>query len=487
MASVSEGPDAFFRISPADLESSHIFGITRGEYEGRLDVSFYLPKHLELEHRLKASPYHSHGIGSAAISIQVVDGPFGSDLKVTEYVPEGVPLIRVSNCRSGFIEPDEEMVFISEKKHLQLRRSEVLPGDVLLTKAGAILGYSAVFPEQLLKGNITSHLAAIRPAEGVVSRYLSEFLTSKPGNQQIYRWGNKSTRPELNTDEVRKILVPLPPVELQRELVSAMDAARAEHRAKLAEADVLLVGLDGYVLDMLGLNPPLKDERKVFATRRATVPARFDPHFHLPAFAQVSRLLAANGSGPLGSLVTFSKEIWKPEQHDGEIFRYIEISGVNRETGEAAAVDTLVADAPSRARMAVVDGDIIVSLTRPHHGSIAQITPELDGCVASTGFAVIRDVNEARLMRDYLWCILRTKMCLSQMLQRASGGNYPAITEPELAKVLIPVPDMGVQETIAAEARRRRVEAHRLRAEAEADWQAAKRWFEEQLLGPVQP
>lgn len=38
----------------------------------------------------------------------------------------------------------------------------------------------------------------------------------------------------------------------------------------------------------------------------------------------------------------------------------------------------------------------------------------------------------------------------------------------------------AVQERIAAEARR-------LRTEAETGWQAAKRWFEEQLLGPTQP
>ncbi|MDP2785526.1 MAG: hypothetical protein Q8O38_13175 [Sulfurimicrobium sp.] len=46
---------------------------------------------------------------------------------------------------------------------------------------------------------------------------------------------------------------------------------------------------------------------------------------------------------------------------------------------------------------------------------------------------------------------------------------------------------MDIQATIAAEARRRRDEARRLRAEADSGWQAAKHWFEEQLLGPVQP
>lgn len=265
-----------------------------------------------------------------------------------------------------------------------------------------------------------------------------------------------------------------------------MDAARATRRVKLAEADTLLAGLDDYLLATLGLIPPPKDERKVFAVMHKTAPTRFDPHFHLPAFAQILRLLAANGSEPLGCVVKFSDEVWKPEKYESVAFRYIEISSVDTDTGEARAVETLVAEAPSRARMALHTNDIIISLTRPHHGAIAQIPQELDGCIASTGFVVIRSIDESRITRDYLWCILRTKMSLSQMLQRASGGNYPAITESELAKILIPIPDKEVQKKIATEAHSRREEARRLRIEAETGWQAAKRWFEEQLLGPVQ-
>ena len=280
---------------------------------------------------------------------------------------------------------------------------------------------------------------------------------------------------------------PLLPLNEQEKLVRQMGAARAERRAKRAKADALLAGLDDYLLATLDFTVSHKAERKIFAVKRGAASARFDPHFHLPAFAQVQQVLAANGGVPLGDVTTFSKEVWKPEQHDTPTFRYIEISGVDRVTGEAQAVETPVAAAPSRARMAVHTGDIIISLTRPHHGSIAQISQELDGCVASTGFSVIRSVDEARVVRDYLWCVLRRKICLTQMLQRASGGNYPAITEPELAKVLIPLPSIKVQKSIVSEAHRRRDEARRLCAEADAGWHAAKRWFEEQLLGPMQP
>jgi len=194
-------------------------------------------------------------------------------------------------------------------------------------------------------------------------------------------------------------------------------------------------------------------------------------------------MLTSDSAEPLGGLVEFSDDIWKTGKETIKNFRYIEISNVNPKSGEAIAVEVPILEAPSRARMLVRTHDIIVSLTRPHHGSIAQITPELNGCVASTGFAVLRIIDETRVNREYLWCVLRSKMCLAQMLQRASGGNYPAITETELAKVLIPVPRSTVQATIAVEARRRREQARRLSTEAEAGWQAAKRWFEGQLLG----
>ena len=43
--------------------------------------------------------------------------------------------------------------------------------------------------------------------------------------------------------------------------------------------------------------------------------------------------------------------------------------------------------------------------------------------------------------------------------------------------------DPATQDFIATEVRHRRQDARRLRAEAEAEWEGAKGWFEVQLLG----
>ena len=329
----------------------------------------------------------------------------------------------------------------------------------------------------------SNHVTRLRLIEGVQPEFIADTLNLLRERGYFARLcTNFNNQAGVNSDTLAAVRLPFPDRAKREKLLAALDAAREQRRAKIAEADALLASLDDYLLATLKLTPPPPDTRKVFAVRHAIIPNRFDPHFYSPELMRNQRMLAEAGAETLGSQISFSTEIWKPETHDEPVFRYIEISSVSPQTGEAVAEETAVAEAPSRARMMVRTGDIIVSLTRPHHGSIAQITPELDGCIASTGFAVLRNVGK-RLDRDYLWCILRSSICLKQMQQRASGGNYPAITEHELANVAIPVPPIPVQTAIAAESRRRRETARTLRAEAESLWHSAKQEFERQLLG----
>jgi restriction endonuclease S subunit len=132
--------------------------------------------------------------------------------------------------------------------------------------------------------------------------------------------------------------------------------------------------------------------------------------------------------------------------------------------------------------MVVQPDDIIVSLTRPHHGSIALLSDFHEGCIASTGFAVIREVDESQVSRTFLWAALRLSLSLKQMRRRASGGNYPAITQDELANILIPLPNKSTQQKIVDEVIHRNNEADRLEAYAETVWREARERFEHQLL-----
>ena len=176
---------------------------------------------------------------------------------------------------------------------------------------------------------------------------------------------------------------------------------------------------------------------------------RLDPHFYHPRFEKLLSVLRLNPHETLGNITKLSHHKWDPEEHQEDTFRYIEINSVSRVTGEASFSKVPVKEAPSRAQMMVRKDDIIVSLTRPHHGSIALISDDLDSCIASTGFAILREIKNPILNRTYLYSILRSQLCLSQMLQRSSGGNYPAITTDQLMRILIPTPKPNIQNHIA--------------------------------------
>ena len=391
---------------------------------------------------------------------------------------------------------------VLRRTHLQVRLrpaadplspEEIAPyrlekGDILFNRTNGsreLVGKCEVFD---FDGDwvFASYLIRLRIDEAkAIPEFVTAFLNTYWGRRQVEHVSRQILMSNINTEEIRALRVPLPKPPKQRDLLAALDAARAARRRKLDEAESLLGGLDAFVLEALGLSLPPPDGRTVYAVRLRDVErARFDPHFFRPEYRELSRRFAKIPHRPLGRLVRLSHEVWSAGESDAATFRYIEISGVNTTTGEATAVETPVAEAPSRARMQVRRGDVIVSLTRPHYGAIAAIDESLDGCIASTGFAVFRDALVDNLDRSYLWTILRCQMTLMQFQQRSSGGNYPAITEEELERVLVPVPDPATQKKIAAEVSRRRDAARRLREEAALLWDEAKRRFEEELLGP---
>ena len=75
----------------------------------------------------------------------IVDGPFGSNLKLEHYKKTGIPVIQ-----SGFVTKNkfiaEQYVYVDEDKFKQEIRSKVEPGDIVMAKIGAACGTCAILP-----------------------------------------------------------------------------------------------------------------------------------------------------------------------------------------------------------------------------------------------------------------------------------------------------------------------------------------------------
>ena len=411
----------------------------------------------------------------------MICGPFGSSITKEEYCDVGIPLLRIGNITKAGTIDERNLVFLSDKKANTLKSTQVEPFDLVISQRGT-LGIPAVVPSSYKVWNISANLIAIRKIKKLLPAYIQLYLSCKLGAKQLERNQSGQVQGKLTTEDIASILIPN--VGVQQKLVEKMQAARESRKQKLAQADELLAGMDEFLFKQLGFTAPIKDRRFVFGVPISGVTSeRIDPHFYHPYFVKLLKMIRKVYHKRLGEFVELSHKQWNPPKANEEIFDYIEISGVNRNTGEIYPTEVQTIEAPSRARMIVRTGDIIISLTRPHHGSIGIIDDNMDRYIASTGFAIIHKIKDTSVNPIYLWTILRSQICLQQMLQRSSGGNYPAITEDQLLRISIPIPPTNIQDEIVREHIRRSKDARRLREEAEKDWQRAKADFEAQLFG----
>ncbi|MCY7273002.1 MAG: restriction endonuclease subunit S [Phormidesmis sp. CAN_BIN44] len=174
---------------------------------------------------------------------------------------------------------------------------------------------------------------------------------------------------------------------------------------------------------------------------------------------------------PIGELVSSVQKCDPRQSEENELFTYIDISSVNRETKKIEeASKTLSHEAPSRARQIVKAEDVLVSTVRPNLNAVAHLSRGFDGAIASTGFTVLR-AKKQKLDSRYLYYWVLTPYFTEDMVKRSTGASYPAVSDSIIKEYGIPLPPIEEQRRIAdildrADAiRRKRQEAIRLTEE----------------------
>ncbi len=171
--------------------------------------------------------------------------------------------IRITDFGDDGIEPGHQFVTLDapETKHeLELK-------DLLFARSGSV-GKTYLHEDGSAPAVFAGYCIRFRFD---TAKVLPEFVYWWTKTDAYARWVNATQRPSvqanINKEEFKRCPIPLPPLDEQRRLAEAMAAARAERKAKLAEADALLARLDDFVLSALGIAPPEADKRRVFAVR----------------------------------------------------------------------------------------------------------------------------------------------------------------------------------------------------------------------------
>jgi type I restriction enzyme, S subunit len=137
----------------------------------------------------------------------------------SNYLSAGIPFIRSQNVLTSQLDLSD-IVFISEKEHASMARSQVQPNDVLLNITGSSIGRSCVVPHHLTVANVNQHVCIIRTdVQKVLPDFLSIFFNAPQGQAIINTLQTGQTRQALNYSQIRSIKLIIYSIEEQAEIV----------------------------------------------------------------------------------------------------------------------------------------------------------------------------------------------------------------------------------------------------------------------------
>ena len=154
-----------------------------------------------------------------------------------------VVMVKAQNVKNGKLNR-KELSFISKKVSDSLPRSQLEPGDVVMTYVGANIGDVAVIDNEY-KYHLAPNVAKIRPdAEVYDSIYFAYMLLFL--NSYIVKNSADTAKAALGMDRIRKLHVFVPPIDIQRkfsEFIKQIDKSKLAVQQSLEKTQLLFDSL----------------------------------------------------------------------------------------------------------------------------------------------------------------------------------------------------------------------------------------------------
>jgi len=343
-------------------------------------------------------------------------GPFGSNIKISTFVPEGVPVISGNHLVNEILTEDS-FNFVTVEHAERLSGSIVMRGDLVLTHAGTVGQVSLIPSNSKYEKYIVSQRGFyIRPNSSLVkSEYLLLYLKYGEGQVQLLSNINRTGVPSLSQPVTftKQMRVLYPPLDEQKRIVDVMSSINAYLGALKEQLNYALRAKSALLEKELQNN--FSDARKV-------------------TLGEVLNISRGGSPRPIQNYLT-------PEDNG---VNWIKIGDASSSTKYIYETEQKIKPEGLSKTRKVYPGDFLLSNSMSFGRPYIMRT---EGCIHD-GWLLLGDVSK-HFDEDFLYNFLRSGYIQAQFASLAAGSGVKNLNIDVVSGVEIVLPSVSDQKKIA--------------------------------------
>lgn len=327
----------------------------------------------------------------------------------------------------------------------------------------------------------------LRPKENnVLIEYVHYLLRDKRVLESAKNsFGGSAGQQRVSISYLKSIKIPLPPLDVQKEIVTLYNKALNDQIEKNNQASKILESIDGYLFSQLGVTyePNSKHQREFKVNFSDIIGRRYSVSNYLSSINNIYKALSKSNY-KLKQLSTVSKFqsgfAFKSKDYvQNSACKLITIKNISKNSINVTNVIYLPSDYYKTYQKFVISkNSILIAITGATIGKLG---------IYSSDEAALLNQRVGMFLPNgidplYLMNILNTEIYQIIISNKAGGGAQPNISESEIMSIEIPLPPIEKQNEIANGITNIRLKAQTLQQEGNSVLNAVKNRIDEIIL-----
>jgi type I restriction enzyme M protein len=321
----------------------------------------------------------------------------GTPLKSREdfYKNGNIPWLRSGEVAQGTITKSE--LFITEEG-LKSSSAKLFPvNTILIAMYGATAGQVGILK---IISSTNQAICGILPNKRVIPNYLYYILKSK--RQQFIDLSSGGAQPNISQNVIRDFEVPLPPLEVQEEIVSE-----------------------------------LEQYQKVIDGAKQVVD-NYKPVFDIDPSWEMERL---------GNICDFQYGFTDTAKEKGE-YRYIRITDIDENGLLKTGEEKYISKSKDNLDYLLKKGDLVVARTGATYGKCLYFDDQNNVPSVYASYLIKLNLNNKKILNRFYWVFTQSYFYDIQKQKLVTGGAQPQFNANVMNELIVPLPSLKEQEDI---------------------------------------